>query len=291
MSASGTEKAGSGAGSGNDGPGRSGPVKGDTVDSKISGGRAHNVVQGGTISSLTFTEAPPRRAFPPVIISVAFLVVMGVVGGVLFAVLNHQTPLAEHQVLKYGPVPGAESRPGSADVKVSPSPSAPAAGPPAASGEAAAPGEGAARPGGQDEDMSSREGAARKSQPSPAEPSAKPNSSSATTWKIVAQEETILGQEVIDGDPCGHYSLCAYRRARHQGRYDFPAPDSGPPGKTCYSFPSGDPGFVSVFNGRGYSYRVYERPKCEGGMETITPMTTNYQDLKVISRFRSYVKA
>ncbi|MEV0263854.1 hypothetical protein AB0I49_21280 [Streptomyces sp. NPDC050617] len=287
MSGSGTEKTGSGAGSGNDGPGRCDPAKGDTVDNQISGGRAHNVVQSGTISSLTFTEAPPRRVFPPVIISVAFLAVMGVVVGVLIAVLNHRMPLAEHQALKNSP--GVAPRPSPADVRTSPSPSAPSAGSPAAPGEAAAPGREAALPNGQDEEASSREATARKSQPSPAEPSAKPNPSSATTWKIVAQEEARLGQEIVNGAACGPSSLCAYRQAGHQGRYDFPAPDSGPPGKTCYSFPSGDPGFVSVFNGRGYSYWAYEKPKCGGERRLISPTTRNYQDLDIA--FRSYVKA
>ncbi|MFG3258802.1 hypothetical protein [Streptomyces sp. NPDC048172] len=93
-----------------------------------------------------------------------------------------------------------------------------------------------------------------------------------------------LGPEIVGGARCGPYSLCGYRRAGHQGRHDFRAPE-GTSGDTCYSFPSGDPGFVSVVNGRHYNYWVYEEPRCKGERYLITGYT-GYQD----RAFTSYSK-
>ncbi|MBR7677601.1 hypothetical protein KDA82_32355, partial [Streptomyces daliensis] len=123
--------------------------------------------------------------------------------------------------------------------------------------------------------------------PGPPDKDDGPRPSSSPDAPFTDYETTTLGAEIVNGPACGSYALCAYRSAGHTDRFDFHAPGSDS-GGTCYSFPSGDPGFVAVVNGRRYSYHVFEKPRCEGASRTLATHNS-YQDLPF--RFRSYTKA
>lgn len=222
-------------------------------DNRIEGGRFRYVVQTGAATNVSVGKESPYRVLPAVMVSVALLVVAGAVW------VSREHAPATQQPARHD-AGSAQSPSGSAKPR-NPAPRSPSA--------------------------SSGPRSPQDTPPTPRESSGKAASREAVTWKITKYRTTAPGPEVVGGEKCGAYSLCAYRLPGHQERFDFPAPDAGGPEKTCFSFPDEFGGFVSVVNGRRYTYEVYDKPRCTGKSTTVAA-NSNHQDFDFA--FESYVK-
>ncbi|MGW7516452.1 hypothetical protein ACWGJ2_12745 [Streptomyces sp. NPDC054796] len=259
----------------------SGAGKSPQADNRMTGGEAKYVIMTGTTDGVTIREeAPPRLSSPRRRARQKAL--FAVLGAVVAAILVAAGAAAYRFWPPEGAARGGGERvpaaaPGRASASATPS-VAPSSSAPRGPAVAEAPASAPVRETPHEAPSSARPGQPDDDEPPPKSPPDAP---------FTDYETTTPGTEIVDGPACGSYFLCAYRSAGHEDRFDFRAPESDS-GGTCYSFPSGDPGFVAVVNGRRYSYHVFERPRCEGESRTLATHNS-HQDLPF--RFRSYTKA
>lgn len=216
------------------------------INNEVREGSHGNIVQAGPVGSVNVTAPEPRsQIMPAVLVSVTVLTLLAL-GALMISAATGNWPANIRQTQEKSghaapsPSESASSRP----------PSAPTA-PPAAEGP------GADRKGPGPADVPSESST----------PAGGTDASKGPERDFPYGKTTELGEEVT-GDRavrCGDFQLCAYRERNHRVRFDFAAPSSSVTDwNTCYSLPAGAPGFVSVFNGRGYTYWVYDKPGCRG---------------------------
>lgn len=243
-----------------------------TFEHRVEKGKHGTVVQTGPVDEVNVTSREPRpQTLQNVLVSVTILTVLAV--GVSVVIVSSGL----------WPAGSRRSHDGSARPAPSSSPPAGSATPSAPAPPPRAPEESAADGNAPD---------SHKKEPSAASPSSGESGSSTGSRRNFPNHKTTeLGGEITKAQAtaCGEFELCAYRTPDHRTRFDFAAPGSDAADwNTCYSLPSGDPGFASVVNGRGYNYYLYEKPGCEGGVHVLNSYK-GFQDWDGFT-FRSYAK-